>query len=302
MTDNNQSTHRHGHQHGHNHSHGSSENLITAFVLNAVFVIIEVIGGLLTNSIAILTDALHDFGDCLSLGVAWAMDKRSKRGRDSRYSYGYKRFSLMGSIFLSGVLTVSSLIVVYEAVQRIITPQPVVASGMLWVAIVGVVINGAAALKVVRGSSLNERTVYLHIMEDVLGWIAVLLDSIVMMFADVPIIDPILSLAISVWVLVNVYRNLKATFTIMLQAVPADIDIDTLKTSITAVAGVASLHDLHIWSLDGESHVMTLHVVTDEADTAVIKARIIDIATAQHIDHTTIEFETSATNCTTSCD
>lgn len=129
------------HSHNHPHSHSAGKNLATAFFLNAFFVVVEIIGGLYTNSIAILTDALHDFGDCLSIALAWGLQKKSQQGRDSRYSYGYKRFSLLGSIFLSGVLTVSSFIVVYEAVQRIITPQEVMAKGMLWVAIAGVIIN-----------------------------------------------------------------------------------------------------------------------------------------------------------------
>lgn len=290
------------HSHNHPHSHSAGKNLATAFFLNAFFVVVEIIGGLYTNSIAILTDALHDFGDCLSIALAWGLQKKSQQGRDSRYSYGYKRFSLLGSIFLSGVLTVSSFIVVYEAVQRIITPQEVMAKGMLWVAIAGVIINGAAALKVVRGSSLNERAVYLHIMEDVLGWVGVLVASIVMMFADIPVIDPILSIAISIWVLTNVYRNMKSTFAIMLQAVPDDVKVDELQAEINAIQGVASSHDLHLWSLDGENHVLTIHIVTDAPDTQRIKADIVALATRHHITHTTIEFETTATHCTTSCD
>lgn len=123
---------------GHNHAHSlnnAEKNISIAFFLNAFFVIVELIGGILTNSIAILTDALHDFGDCLSLATAWFLQKKSTQVRDKKYSYGYKRFSLLGSIFLSGVLTVSSVFVLIEAAKRIAAPQDVSAQGMLWMAV-----------------------------------------------------------------------------------------------------------------------------------------------------------------------
>lgn len=185
--------------HNHTHSHNNAEkNISIAFFLNAFFVIVELIGGFLTNSIAILTDALHDFGDCLSLATAWFLQKKSTQLRDRKYSYGYKRFSLLGSIFLSGVLTVSSIFVLVEAFKRISTPQDVSAQGMLGIAIFGVIINGAAAFRVKQGTSLNERAVYLHIMEDVLGWIGVLAVSIVMIFVYIPALDSLLSIGISI--------------------------------------------------------------------------------------------------------
>lgn len=289
---------------GHNHSHhnNAGKNISIAFFLNAIFVIIELVGGILTNSIAILTDALHDFGDCLSLATAWFLQKKSTKGRDRIYSYGYKRFSLLGSIFLSGVLTVSSIFVLVAAVQRIASPQEVSAQGMLWMAIFGVIINGAAALRVKKGTSLNERSVYLHIMEDVLGWIGVLVVSVVMIFTDLPILDSILSIAISLWVLSNVYKNLRSVFKVLLQAVPDNISSDEIIKRISDLEGVQSIHDLHIWSLDGESHVMTLHVVTIGDDNMNIKSHIIAIASEFDIIHVTIEFEKPNTVCTTNCD
>lgn len=288
----------------HNHSHHSNaeKNISIAFFLNAVFVVIELVGGILTNSIAISTDALHDFGDCLSLATAWFLQKKSVKGRDRIYSYGYKRFSLLGSIFLSGVLTISSIFVLIEAGKRIASPQAVSAQGMLWMAILGVLINGAAALRVKKGTSLNEHSVYLHIMEDVLGWVAVLVVSIVMMFVNLPVLDPILSIAISIWVLSNVYKNLRGVFKILLQAVPANISSDEIIEEISKVRGVQSIHDLHLWSLDGESHVMTLHVVSLEEDNSDIKNHIITIASQFNITHVTIEFEKPDTVCTTNCD
>ncbi|HCC52402.1 MAG TPA: cation transporter, partial [Porphyromonadaceae bacterium] len=250
-------THNHTHSHSHRHDDNASKNISVAFFLNLFFVVVEVIGGLFTNSIAILSDALHDFGDCLSLAVAWAFQKKATQKRNRKYTYGYRRFSLLGSIFLSGVLFVSSVFVLYEAGKRALDPQEVNARGMLWIAIVGVLINGAAALRLKKGSSLNERAVFLHIMEDVLGWIAVFIVSIVMLFVNLPVLDPILSIVISLWVLTNVFRNMRDTLRIMLQATPDTVSIEDLEKKLDAIEDVISVHDLHLWTMDGESHIMT---------------------------------------------
>lgn len=303
-----QQGHRHSHAHSHSHTHlratgdNATKNISVAFFLNLFFVFVEVIGGLLTNSIAILSDALHDFGDCLSLAVAWAFQKKATQKRDMKYTYGYRRFSLLGSIFLSGVLFVSSIFVLYEAGRRMLDPQEVNAQGMLWIAIIGILINGAAALRLNKGSSLNERAVFLHIMEDVLGWVAVLLVSIVMMFVDFPILDPLLSVAISIWVLTNVFRNMRDTFRIMLQATPENVDMNELEKQINAIGDVLSIHDLHLWSLDGESHIMTLHVVSNATSPEQLKHNIIAVAKPFHIDHVTIEIEKPDIDCQHNCD
>jgi cobalt-zinc-cadmium efflux system protein len=286
----------------HYHEDNASKNISIAFFLNLFFAVVEVIGGLLTNSIAILSDALHDFGDCLSLAVAWAFQKKTTKERDRRYSYGYKRFSLLGSIFLSGVLFVSSVFVLYEAGKRIFEAQEVNAHGMLWIAIAGVLINGAAALRMKKGHSLNERAVFLHIMEDVLGWVAVLFVSIVMMFVHLPVLDPILSIAISIWVLTNVFRNMRDTFRIMLQATPGDVDTEDLEKKLNTVEDVVSIHDLHLWTIDGESHIMTLHVVSNTTNPEQLKRNIINIAKPFHIDHVTIEIEKPNIDCQHNCD
>lgn len=296
--------HNHSHNHQHDHSQNASKNIVVAFVLNSVFVVIELVGGILTNSIAILSDAMHDFGDCISLGIAWGLQKKSQQKRDKFYSYGYKRFSLLGSVFLSGILTISSLFVIYEAVKRVMSPQQVHAQGMLWLAVLGILINGAAALRMKKGNTLNEKAVFLHIMEDVLGWVAVLLVSITMLFVNIPVLDPLLSIAISLWVLSNVYKNMRDTFKILLQAIPADVDVVGLQQEIESIDGIESIHDLHVWTLDGVSHVMTLHAVTPLADptlaqdTCQLKKQIDRIGEEFGITHITIEFEKPGADCT----
>lgn len=271
------------------------KNIITAFALNLSFAVIELIGGLLTNSVAILSDALHDFGDSLSLGVAYYLQKKSEKKGDKFYSYGYKRFSLLGSIFISVVLLVSSVFIIEESIRRIITPQETNAQGMFILAILGIIVNGAAVLRMHKGKSHNERAVTLHMMEDLLGWLAVLAASFIMIFIDVPVIDPILSIAITVWVLFNVYRNLKETFRIMLQEVPKDIDINKIEKELLKIDGVKSIHDLHIWTLDGEKHIMTVHIVSGlPLDSETVKRLKYEARKSIHelnINHITVEIE-----------
>ncbi len=289
----------------HNHSNQSGDkatkNIVLAFFLNFGFAIIELVGGLYTNSVAILSDSLHDFGDSISLAVSWVLQKKSNKGRDAKYSYGYKRFSLLGAIFISIVLVVGSAIIIKESVERILDPQSVNAKGMMYLAILGIVVNGFAVLRLNKGKSFNERAVFLHMMEDVLGWIAVLIVSIVMQFVDVPVLDPLLSIGVCIWVLSNVYKNLKGTLKVMLQGTPQDVDLSGFENDIKALPQVSSLHDIHLWSLDGERNILTLHVVTsDDVTTSEqqnLKDQIRKISSKYNIPHVTIEFDNSVTDC-----
>lgn len=288
------------HHHGHDH-HSATGNIRVAFFLNFFFAIIELLGGLYTNSVAILSDALHDFGDSISLGLAWYLQKISSKGRDKYYSYGYKRFSLLGALFISVILLVGSIFVIKESIGRIIHPQEPDATGMFLLAILGVVVNGAAIIRLKKGSSLNERAVSLHLMEDVLGWIAVLVVSIVMMFVNLPILDPLLSIGISLWILSNVYRNLKDTFHVLLQQVPQQINLDALQKKILSLKDVKSLHDIHLWTLDGEENIITLHVVTNPDTTMArwqeLKTNIRTLCRKANIQHATIELEREIDPC-----
>lgn len=274
----------------------STKNIRTAFFLNLAFAFVELIGGIITNSVAILSDAIHDFGDSISLAIAWALQKKSNKPKDEKYSYGYKRFSLLSSVILSGILLIGSILILIEAITRLFSPQDVNAQGMLWLAILGIIINSAAALSVKKGKTLNERAVFLHIMEDVLGWIGVLVISIVMIFVHLPILDPILSISITIWVLYNVYKNLKSTFNILLQALPKNVDVMKLTKELEEIEDVISIHDLHLWTQDGISHVMTLHIVAD-SNYDKIKEKVRQKAKTFNIDHVTIELEGSNSNC-----
>jgi len=278
---------------GHSHGNSAKKNIVLAFFLNLGFAAVELAGGLMTNSVAILTDALHDAGDALSLAISWYLEKISGRPRDAKYSYGYKRYSLLGSVVISAVLTFGSLIMISESVKRLIEPQKTDAQGMLYLAIFGIAINGFAALRMKQGHSFSERAIFLHFIEDVLGWIAVLIGSILMLYFPVPWFDPVISIAIAIWVLINVVRNLTKVMRIFLQEIPADIEIEKLTEALDALPGVKSLHDLHVWSLDGQSHIMTMHVVMKRAaDQKKIKTEARRIGREFGINHATVELET----------
>ena len=205
----------------HNHSQNegkASGNIRTAFFLNLSFTLVEIVGGILTNSIAIMSDALHDLGDSISLGLSWKLQNLSERKRDQKFSFGYRRFSLLGSLINGLVLIAGSILILSEAIPRLFNPETPHAKGMLALALLGIVVNGAAVFKLQKGKSLNERAVSWHLLEDVLGWFAVLVVSIVMMFKNMPILDPVLSIIITLWVLYNIAGNLKKTFFVFLQA------------------------------------------------------------------------------------
>jgi cobalt-zinc-cadmium efflux system protein len=287
--------------HGHVHSHDSGQNIAVAFFLNLFFCIIELIGGLFTNSIAILSDALHDFGDSISLGMAWYFQKIAKRKPDARYTYGYKRFSTLSALMNSLILLTGSGIVLFESVQRIFEPAKTNAQGMFVLAILGVAVNGAAVFRLRKGSSLNERVVSLHMLEDVLGWVAVLIASAVMMFVNVPVLDPLLSIGISFYILYNVYHNLRSVFRVILQGKPAEVDEKVIRESLLGLPNVLEIHDLHIWTLDSEYMVLTVHLVVDSSiekkEQQALRAAAHQMLKEKNIQHATIEIESALEAC-----
>lgn len=285
--------------HDHSHDHASSGNLRTAFFLNLGFTIVEIIGGLWTNSIAILSDAVHDLGDSLSLGLAWYFDRVSTREPTYRLTYGYRRFRLLGGLVTGVVLLVGLGFVAYHAVQRIFAPEEVEAKGMIALAVLGIVFNGGAVLRVRSGSSLTEKLVSWHLIEDTLGWVAVLVGAIAMALGGSPVIDPLLSLGISLVILWNVFRNLRRVAAVFLQTTPEGFDLEEWIRSVEAIEGVDSLHHIHSWSIDGESHVLSAHLVRSGADVddAEIKRLARERLDPDAFEHVTIEVEGLEEEC-----
>lgn len=285
----------------HHHAHEGKGNIGIAFFLNLGFTVLEIIGGFWTNSMAILSDALHDLGDSLSLGFAWYLDKFSKKGPDEKFSFGYARFSLLAALVNSLVLVGGSVLVLVRSVPRIIEPEAVHPQGMLLLAVFGIVINGLAVLGLKKGSSLNERVVSWHLMEDVLGWVVVLIASIVLLFVDVPVLDPILSIGITIYILFNVVKNLKEVLNVLLQGVPKDMSIRDMEQSMSAVPDLLSVHHTHIWSLEGEKVLLSTHVLVrdDIGREAIIalKQHIKDTLRGKGIEHVTVEIEYEGEEC-----
>jgi cobalt-zinc-cadmium efflux system protein len=270
-------------------------NLRTAFFLNLAFTIVEIVGGIMTNSLAIMSDALHDFGDSLSLGLAWYFQKLSHKKRDDQFTYGYQRFSLLGALITGIFLVVGGVVIIWRAVERFGAPEETHAVGMMGLAVLGILVNGYAVIRLRRGTSLTERVVSVHLLEDVLGWGAVLVGSVVIYFTGWYQIDAILSLLIAAYILVNAFKNLRSAFRIILQAIPENVNIEKLIETIEGLETVISYHDLHVWSLDGERNILTCHVVVStslsDAERSHLRADVKTRLKALNIHHCTIELE-----------
>lgn len=295
-------SHSHNHHHGHDHAHHvSAKNIKAAFFLNLAFTILEIIGGFYVNSVSILSDALHDMGDSLSLGISWYLHNKSKQGADAKFTFGYSRFSLLGALINSVILMVGSCFVIYEAVNRFIHPEAADAQGMLYFAILGIAVNGYAAYRLMGGTSMNERVVSWHLIEDVLGWVAVFIVSVVMMFTDAPWLDPVLSLGITLFILYNVLGRLKETMIILLQGSPADIDAEAIRAEILKLPNVTDMHHVNIWSLEGEHHVYTAHVktqgITSFPEMIAVKRGVKEILKKHPFTYYTIEVEMEDEAC-----
>ncbi len=286
----------------HNHGHTSSSQRIGwAFFLNLGFTLIEIVGGLLTRSPAIMADAVHDLGDCISIGLAWLLSKVSEKDSNTDFTYGYRRLSLLGALINGLVLIAGSAWVLSEAIPKLLQPEMPVVEGMLGLAIFGVMVNGFAAYKLSHGKTLNEKVLNWHLLEDVLGWVAVLIVSIVLLFVDWPILDPALSIVFTLYILFGVEKNLWSTTRLFLQAAPDKALSESLHQCLSTLDDVRSVHHLHLWSLDGEHHVLTAHLVLRCALTLEqqlhLKRTIADRLREFDLAHTTIEFEFGEEAC-----
>jgi cobalt-zinc-cadmium efflux system protein len=288
-------------EHHHEHDHSAVGNIKFAFFLNLSFSIIEIIGGLLTNSMAILSDALHDLGDSISLAVSWYLENFSQKKADDDFSYGYARFSLLGALINSIVLILGSFFILSEVVPRLFNPQTVQPKGMLFLSIFGIIINGISVLKLRGGSSLNKEVVSWHLMEDLLGWTAIFIVSIILIFKSVPILDPLLSLLINIYILYNVISKLKRVLAIFLQGVPDDINIENLQQRIVEQSNALAVHHTHVWTLEGEKNFLSTHLIVRDQmkrdDIIELKTRVKKLLAEEGIDHVTVEIEYENEEC-----
>lgn len=274
----------------------TEKNILVAFILNLAFSVFEFIGGTLTNSVAIISDAIHDTGDSLSIGLSYFLEKKSKKVPDEKYTYGYLRYSIMGSLITTIILLIGSSLVIYNAIKRIIEPMDVNYNGMILFAIIGVVVNFFAAYFTKDGNSLNQRAVNLHMLEDVLGWVVVLVGGIIMKFTNVSIIDPILSILVSIFILVSALKNFKSILDLFLEKTPSNVNILELKEHLLKISKVYDIHHIHVWSIDGCHNYATMHVVVEKVSKTV-KDEIREELKKHGINHVTIEIETKEEKC-----
>jgi cobalt-zinc-cadmium efflux system protein len=296
--------HQHGHHHGHHHGHAdaASRNLSFAFALNFAFALLEFAGGYWTNSVAIVADAIHDLGDSLALLSAWVLQRVSLKSSDAAYNFGYRRYSIFGALIAGIILVVGSVLLIGEAWERLQSPEDVYVPGMLLFAFLGIAVNGAAAWRLSKGVGLNQRIVFWHMMEDLLGWLAVLIVSGVLWFQPTwTILDPILSLGVAVLILWNAFRSLRSVFKILLQGRPERFRDEDLETVFVDLKEVKGWHSLKAWTLDGESHVMDLHVELLEdlklSELEPLRKKIKERLRAMDFHYAHIEFEFASKDC-----
>ncbi len=283
-------------------NHSTSQRRIGwAFGLNVSFTIIEFIGGWLTNSTAIMADAIHDLGDSISIGTAWILGELSNKPETNYFTYGYRRFSMLGALINGFVLIVGSAWILLEAISRLDNPEMPEVNGMFGLALLGILVNGFAAFKLSHGKTMNERVLNWHLLEDVLGWIAILLVSVVLMFVDWPILDPLLSIVFTLFIAFNVIKNLKQSIGLFLQSTPDEALLKAIRQQLQELQCVNSIHHLHLWSLDGEHHVLTVHLVVNDgmSISAQIKLKqdVALLLNKHKLAHTTIELEFDGEAC-----
>lgn len=286
------------------HSHGQDlkgdKSILVAFILNATFSVIEFIGAYFTNSVAIFSDALHDLGDSLSLLFSYFAEKLSHKKADDKFTFGYRRYSILSAVINGLVLLLGSIFVIFEASQRIMTPEPVEPKGMLGLAILGIIVNGFAAYRLSKTNGMNPKMVMYHLLEDLLGWVAVFIVSVILLFKPWFILDSILSILVSLVILRGVYKNLRKAGEILLQKFPKDLELENIKKKIINLNLVLDVHAVKGWSIDDETHYLRFHVslpgetTISEADK--LKKPIKNILSKHNVNYSTIEFEASCEN------
>lgn len=291
------------HHHHHSTPESATRNIGLAFWLNLIFAIVELVGGLYTQSLAVVSDALHDFGDALSLGMGYFLQRKSIQGPSETFSYGLRRLSLLSAVLTGMVISAGAIYILVESVLSFGQPREPQGGGMMLLALVGMAVNGFAAWKLSHGHTHNEKMMKWHLIEDVLGWVAVFLGGAGILFFELNWLDPVLAGLISLFVLYNVVRRLAESVNLFLQGNPNPTALRAFRDSVEALDLVEEVHDVHFWSLDGARHVLSLHVVvTDLSAAFVIKENVRQLSHALGDCHLTIEIESTREHCHDDCE
>jgi cobalt-zinc-cadmium efflux system protein len=292
------------HHHHHSTPENAARNIGFAFWLNLLFAAFELAGGIYTQSLAVMSDALHDFGDAISLGVGYVLQRKSATGPSETFSYGLRRLSLL-SAFLTGlVISVGAVYIVIEAAISFREPHTPHGFGMMLLSLLGMAVNGMAAWRLGHGHTQNEKMMTWHLIEDILGWAAVFVGSLGILFLGWNWLDPVLALCISLFVLYNVARRLGDTVNLFLQGNPNPPALRQFREDVEKIQDVHETHDVHFWSLDGVRHVLSLHVVlVDTGRAAAVKEEIRHMSKHLLGDcHLTIEIESQLEHCEDDCE
>jgi len=270
--------------------------LIGGAITGSTAIVYELIGGAITGSTAIVSDAVHDFGDAISIGLSYLLEKKSTKQPDAKYTYGYTLYSLVGGMVTTLVLLFGSTFVIFNAILRLFKPIEINYDGMIILSLIGVTVNFIAAYITHDNNSLNQKSVNLHMLEDVLGWIVVLIGAIIMRFTNISYLDPILSILVALFILKQALANFISILNVFLEKTPAQVSLEEIEKHLLNIPGVKNVHHLHIWSLDGYHNYATLHVVSNEPNTK-LKQTIKSELSAHQIAHSTIEMENTNENC-----
>lgn len=275
----------------------SKTSIWLAFFLNLSFSVVEFIFGVIFNSSAVLADAVHDLGDALAIGLSACLETISNRQEDKRYTLGYKRFSLLGAMLTAVILMIGSVLVILENITKIVHPQPVNENGILWLGIIAVAINVLASLVVRKGKTKNESILSLHFLEDTLGWLTVILMAIILRFTDWYILDPLLSLVISIFILSKAIPRFWSALKIFLDAVPEGVETSDLEKDLEALPNVKSVNQLSIWSMDGLENNAIVHICIENWEQMMeTKEAVRQCLEERGVQNITIEVDASQSN------
>lgn len=281
--------------------------MVLAFLLNLGFSVFELVGGLWIGSNAILSDAIHDFGDAMSLGLALFLEKKSKTPKTDQFSYGFRRLSLLSALITGGVILMGSLTVIVKTLWEWSDPHVPNSQSLMGMAVIGVLVNGLAAYKMMSsGQGMNQKMMTWHLLEDLLGWVVVLVGGVILHFTQWKYLDSVLALLLSLFVMYNVLKATISALRLFLQGTPEALDLEKIKKDLVAGLPISDLHDFHLWSLDGEHHIGSFHILlqpgVDSAQVLQVKETLRQRLSQLGSIHVTIETEFSGDPCQDHCE
>lgn len=288
-------SHNYDHSHGH-HDLVDTGTITFTLIINFTFAIIEFISAILTNSVALYSNSIHDFGDSVILLTTLVIEKYSLKPRSKKYTYGYRRFTLVGSILNSLILFGGSIVIILNIINRIKDPEPIEANLIIWVALLGIAVNVAGVLKLRTKKSVVNDALVKNLAADVLNWIALFISAVVILIFNVQILDSLFSIIIAIGMIISVLKQVGTIFNMLMQAVPKEVNLEEILKVINNFDEVLDCHDLHVWTLDGEDHIASFHITVHNdmnlEATITLKEEIKEKLEEYHVNHATIELDT----------